>query len=46
MKFNELQENVQEWANDKGILDKSSPLKQLDKTLEEYMKSKMELAIK
>lgn len=39
MNYDELQKNVIGWAEDKGILDKSDPLKQLEKTLEEYMET-------
>ena len=33
--FEELEQLVSEWANDKGIYDKGTPLGQADKTLEE-----------
>lgn len=33
--FKSLERKVLEWANDKGILQKSNPLKQHDKTQEE-----------
>ena len=35
MTYEELAENVIKWANDKGILDKSSALRQISKTQEE-----------
>lgn len=35
MKYEELTEKVIEWANDKGIFEKSTPIKQLAKTQEE-----------
>lgn len=34
--FEELKGLVVEWGEDKGILDKSNPLKQLEKTEEEF----------
>lgn len=33
--YNELEKLVLEWAKDKGILDKATPLAQANKTLEE-----------
>jgi NTP pyrophosphatase (non-canonical NTP hydrolase) len=35
MRYEELSKKVIEWANEKGILQKSNPLRQLDKTQEE-----------
>lgn len=35
MKYEELTKNVIKWANDKGIFDKSNPIKQISKTQEE-----------
>jgi NTP pyrophosphatase (non-canonical NTP hydrolase) len=35
MLYEELQQKVIEWANEKGILEKSNPVKQLTKTQEE-----------
>ena len=35
MEFRELEEKVLEWAQDRGILDKATPLAQGKKTLEE-----------
>lgn len=34
-KYEELEKNVLDWADDKGILDKATPLAQANKTLEE-----------
>ncbi len=33
--YNELEKNVLEWADEKGILEKATPLAQANKTLEE-----------
>lgn len=33
--YNELEKNVLDWADDKGILEKATPLAQANKTLEE-----------
>jgi len=35
MNYTELEELVLQWANEKGILDKSNPIKQIGKTQEE-----------
>lgn len=35
MKYEELQQKVNEWAEEKGIFGKSSPIKQIGKTQEE-----------
>ena len=35
--FERLNERVIKWANDKGILEKATPLAQLDKTIEEVL---------
>ena len=35
MNYQELEEEVLEWADDKGILEKATPLAQANKTLEE-----------
>lgn len=35
MEFKELETKVLEWAKEKGILDKATPLTQMGKTLEE-----------
>lgn len=35
MEFKELQSKVLEWASEKGILEKATPLAQANKTLEE-----------
>jgi hypothetical protein len=40
MKYNELEPLVIEWAQEKGILDKATPLKQLEKTQEELNETK------
>lgn len=34
-RFEQLNSRVVSWANDKGILEKATPLKQAEKTLEE-----------
>lgn len=34
-RFEKLNESVIQWANDKGILDKATPLAQIRKTIEE-----------
>jgi len=34
-KFNELNHRVINWADEKGILDKATPLSQMNKTIEE-----------
>ena len=43
MKFKELNERVIKWADQKGILEKATPLRQLDKTFEELMELKESL---
>jgi NTP pyrophosphatase (non-canonical NTP hydrolase) len=35
MQYEEFSEKVKEWADEKGIFQKSNPLRQLDKTQEE-----------
>ena len=35
MQYNELEEKVIQWAKDKGILEKATPLTQIEKTQEE-----------
>ena len=42
-RFKELNKRVVQWANDKGILEKGTPLKQLDKTFEEVLETKESL---
>ncbi|NVM38432.1 MAG: hypothetical protein HWN81_22765 [Candidatus Lokiarchaeota archaeon] len=38
--FEQLQDKVLDWAEEKGILDNSNPLKQLEKTQEELDETK------
>ncbi len=40
MKFNQLNKRVINWAKDKGILDKATPLTQIEKTIEEVEETK------
>ena len=40
MKFEELQTKVIEWAEKIDIFNKATPLKQLDKTMEEYLETR------
>lgn len=40
MKYNELEPLIIEWAKEKGILEKATPLKQLEKTQEELDETK------
>ena len=40
MSYRELESKVNEWAKDKGILDKGTPLAQSEKTLEEAQEIK------
>lgn len=40
MNFEQLEELVVQWADDKGILEKATPLAQIDKTLEEVHETK------
>lgn len=40
MMFEQLQDKVLDWAEEKGILDNSNPLKQLEKTQEELDETK------
>lgn len=40
MEFRELEKHVIKWADDKGILDKATPLTQLAKTEEEVSETK------
>lgn len=40
MKFKKLNERVIEWAKNKGILDKATPLAQINKTQEELDETK------
>ena len=42
MKYQELEIKVLDWAKDKGIMDKATPLTQIEKTqeeLDEYINS-------
>lgn len=43
MKYEELQTKVIEWAEDKGIFAKSTPLSQIGKTLEELEETRVAL---
>ena len=38
--FRELEDRVYAWADSKGILEKATPLAQIDKTLEEVFETK------
>jgi NTP pyrophosphatase (non-canonical NTP hydrolase) len=38
--YRELEEKVSQWADDKGILDKGTPIAQSEKTLEEAQEIK------
>lgn len=42
-RFKELNKRVVQWAGDKEILKKGTPLKQLDKTFEEVLETKESL---
>lgn len=46
MKYEELEIKVLEWAKDKGILDKSNPIKQIVKTQEELTETLIALVDK
>lgn len=37
MEFKQLNNRIVKWAKDKGILEKATPLTQLDKTIEEVL---------
>lgn len=39
MKYEELQQKVNDWAKEKGIFEKSNPLKQIQKTQEELFET-------
>ena len=39
MKYEELEKKVNEWAQEKGIFEKSTPLKQISKTQEELLET-------
>ena len=39
-KFTELNEKVIFWAHEKGILEKATPIAQIDKTIEEVMETR------
>lgn len=43
MKFKELQTKVIDWAEKRDIFSKATPLKQLDKTMEEYLETRDEV---
>jgi NTP pyrophosphatase (non-canonical NTP hydrolase) len=43
MMFENLQDKVLDWAENKGIIDNSTPLKQLEKTQEELDETKQAL---
>jgi hypothetical protein len=45
-KFNELNELVLQWANDKGILEKATPVTQIEKTIEEVEETYLALQYK
>lgn len=40
MMFEQLQDKILDWADERGILDNSNPLKQLEKTQEELDETK------
>ena len=46
MKYEELEIKVLEWAKEKGILDKSNPIKQIGKTQEELTETLIALVEK
>ncbi len=41
MEFNQLNKRVINWAKDKGILDKATPLTQIEKTIEEVEETQL-----
>lgn len=42
--FNELCDLVKQWATDKGIFESSSPIRQLEKTVEEVLELRIGIA--
>ena len=43
MEFKELQDRVIDWAEERDIFNKATPIKQLDKTMEEYLETRDEV---